>query len=352
MAQYTDILETVFKVTGFSQFASALAQASTAAQTLASAQKAAAAGTLSWAGSLGPMVGSLLLVGAAVAILKGTIDLLTVSLKAFSEESKRLFETGVILKNLGSTLTLPQVQQFANTLSQSTGIERPQIEGTAAVLARTGVPGDQIERTLKNIADAARGTGHAFDQAGEAIARGVLGHMRGLAEFGIVLQDTGSKAANLALIQQQLNLRFEGAAEAFRNTLPGAIDAFQSSMQRFLSALGEKFAPAALRVFNLLAAGLDFLTTHVQVLADAIALMLGGPVGLALLHGAQAADAGKNPLADVGHGGDKATEATLLQVADNTKLMADAVTQQVLGGSGEIVNQAFGFLHARLALSI
>lgn len=282
--------------------------------------------------------------------VKPVIDAATAALRAFSEESAQLFRTGVILRNTASSLSLESVRQFAEQTSEATGISRPGIEGTAGFLARTGVSGEQIRSLLKTIADTARGTGESFEQVGRAIEHGILGHMRGLQNFGIVLQDTGSKAANLALIQQQLQIRFEGAADAFRNTLPGAVEAFQSSIQRLQSALGEIFAPAVVRILNALTGIIDFITDHIRELVDGIAQLLGGPIGVALLHLATAG--GDNPLATVGHGGDPATEATAQQIADNTARIADSVEQQVLGGSGEVVRQAFGYLHARIALNI
>ena len=57
-------------------------------------------------------------------------------------------------------------------------------------------------------------------------------------------------------------------------------------------------------------------------------------------------------MAHVGMGGDPATEKTLQAVADNTKIMADTVIQSVLGGQGQIVEQSFGFMSARMALAI
>jgi hypothetical protein len=332
---------------------------STALKALAVAEDAAALGAVELAAATlaaeAAMTGFLILIGAivtAVLILTGAVTLLVSSLKAFSEESNKLFQTGVVLKNLGNSLQLPQVQAVADQTSRATGISRPEIEDTAGRLARTGIGGGQIESTLKVIGDSARGAGVSFTAMGEAIENGILGKMRGLKEFGITLQDTGSRAANLALIQQQLNLRFEGAAAAFRETLPGAIDAFQSSLQRFLSALGEQFAPSAIRVFNALANILDFLADHAQALADVITGMVSGPIGVILNHMAQAADAGKNPMAAIGHGGDPASERTLKEVADNTKMMADAVESQILGGSGEVVKQAFGYLQSRITLHI
>lgn len=352
MAVQEDILKTTFQILGAAELLAAFSMLAKGAEILAAAEEAATAAGVSLAAVLAPMLILAIALTASFAEFAGSIALVKEGLKAFSEESNKLFQTGVILKNIGSSLTLPQVQQMADQTSRTTGISRPEIEGTAGLLARTGVGGEQIKSMLTTIGDSARGVGKSFTEVGEAVEKGILGHMRGLAQFGITLQDTGSKAANLALIQQQLNLRFEGAAAAFRETLPGAIYAFQSSLQVFLSTLGEKFAPVAIRVFNAIASVLDFLTDHIQELADAIANMLGGPLGVIALHIAQAADAGKNPMAQVGHGGDPASEKTLAELLDATKMMADAVESQVLGGGGEIVRQSFGYLHARIAMNI
>jgi hypothetical protein len=348
MATQVDILETIFRITGGAQFAAALSQAANAAQVLSQGTMAAQGGTAALSGSLGQTIPLLGLVTLAITALTSTITLLTTSLKAFSDESKQLFQTGVVLKNLGSSLTLPEVRQFADRTSQATGISRPQIEGTAGVLARAGVQGGQIEETLKVIGDAARGTGKSFSEVGDAIERGILGHMRGLAQFGIVLQDTGSKAANLALIQQQLRLRFEGAAEAFRGTLPGAIEEFQAALGRFFSLIGEQWAPTAIAVLKDLTNAAEFFTGFIASQTEAMHFFSGF---MSTLLGQSGAGQG-DPMSKVGHGGDPASEATAREIADNTKLMSDAVTQGVLGGPGAIVNQSFGFMGARIAMAI
>jgi hypothetical protein len=352
MAEFKDVLNVVFQLTGGAEMARQMLQIAAAAGDMATGIAAVETAVRALVTTMGPLALIILAVAAAIALLKAAVDLVVTSLKAFTEESKKLFATGVVLKNLGSSLTMPEVRRFADQVSRQTGIARPEIEGTAGLLARTGISGGEIEKTLKTIGDAARGAQKPFTEVGEAVEKGILGHMRGLAEFGIMLQDTGSKAANLQLILQQLNLRYQGGAAAFRQTLPGSIEAMSSALQRFLSALGEQFAPAAIRIFNFIAQVLDWLADHAMQVAHVLAFVVGGPIANLLLYAAQKADQGKDPLAKVGMGGDPATEKTLLQVADNTKIMADSVIQQVLGGQGAIVEQSFGYMTARMALAI
>ena len=225
MATTTDVLETVFRITGFGQFASTMAQAANAAQTFAAAQAAAAAGTLTLAGAASTLIGPILLIVGALALLTAGFDLVTKALKAFSEESKKLFSTSVVLKNLGSSLTGEDVRRFADQVSRQTGIQRPEIEEGASQIARTGIAGPSVVRALKAAADATRAFDMTFEEASTNIAKGILGSERGLKAFGATLQDTGSRAANLELIMQQINLRAQNAAAAFRETLPGAMDA-------------------------------------------------------------------------------------------------------------------------------
>jgi hypothetical protein len=353
MATFTDTLNTVFRITGGAQMAAEMQAIALGAADLATGLEAATVGAAGLMAALGPISIILLAIAAAVEVLTAGWNLLTSSLKAFSEESKKLFETGVVLKNLGSSITSAQIKQFANATSIATGIQRPEIESGAGILASAGVKGGNIERTLRVTADFARGRGVDFEKMAEIVAKGVEGVDKGLKQFGITLQDTGSRAANLELVLQQLALRTRGAAEAYRQTLPGSMEAASASLQRFLSALGEQFAPAAIRVFNAISFILDKLTENIDGLANSLALLLGGPLGLAFKLGTQAADAGKDPMAKVGQAGFGPQDAEhLAEIADNTKMMADSVVQSVLGGQGEIVQQAFGFMTARMALAI
>jgi hypothetical protein len=144
---------------------------------------------------------------------------------------------------------------------------------------------------------------------------------------------------------QELNLRFEGASEAFKNTLPGAVANFQNSLQHFFSVIGERLAPAAVRILNFLADVIDFIADHIDAVIAAISPVLSAV--LALTGHGQA-----NPLQGVGHGGDPASEKTAREIADNTKRQADAVEQQILGGAGTEVRGTFGHLQARMAMAI
>src|SRR5262252_8786693 len=99
MAVVTDVLETVLKVTGLGEFV------------------------------------------AAFTTITGVVKLATDAVSAFQNESRKLFETGVILKNTMSSLQLDQVRDIAEATSRATGLSRPEIEGTTGFLARTGVSG-------------------------------------------------------------------------------------------------------------------------------------------------------------------------------------------------------------------
>ncbi len=348
MAELSDVLTTTFKVVGAADLIANFRLITQAATTMAEAATAAGA---KFGDVLTPILLGITGVIVVLAALKAEFDLVTASLKAFSEETRKLFATEVLLKNLGSTLTGPDLRRIANTQSRATGIARPEIEQGAGELARTGISGANVERGLKVAADAARAFNVPFEHASEVIKKGIEGSMRGLREFGITLQDTGSRAANFELIMQQINLRAQGGAEAFRTTLPGSIEAMSSALQRFLSDLGENFAPAAIRVFNLITKFLDFLSDHIGAVADALMNSLI-PFGAVLGHALGVGAGIDDPMKKVGMGGDPATEKTLSQVADNTKIMADSVVQSVLGGQGQIVEQAFGFMSARMAMAI
>jgi hypothetical protein len=198
---------------------------------------------------------------------------------AFAEESTQLFRTEVIFKNLGVALPTKELQAFSDQLAKTTATSRSQLEGAAGLLARTGLGAPQIEAALATIADTAKATGDSIERVTEAFNSGVEGRGRALRRYGFEIQDTGSKLANFARIEQQLNQRFEGAGAAARNTLGGAFEALGQSLERFFSTVGSAFGPALIFVLNKAADLIDVVSSLMEKLLDFLHKVSFGAVG-------------------------------------------------------------------------
>lgn len=307
-----------------------------AADGLAAANTALAAAELAVLGPIALIVAAIVTMTAAIA---GAIK----ALHTFGEEQQKLLSAQVVFRNLG--VDAGALRGTVDQISRRTTVQRPELLGAAEQFAEAGLKPEQITKALDVAANVAILKGKSVSQVAGDIENAVEGQTRAMRKYGITLQDTGSRAANFALIMRQFEFRFHDAAEAFKLTLPGAIANLQNSMQHLFSVIGERLAPAAVKVLNMLASVVDFIADHIDTVIALVNPLLSAM--LSLMGQGQ-----KNPMAAVGAGDEPATEGTAQQIADNTKRLADSVEQQVLGGAGEIARQAFGHMQARMALAI
>jgi uncharacterized protein YqgV (UPF0045/DUF77 family) len=277
----------------------------------------------------------------------GAFQAATEAVHQFRLESDKLFEAQTVFRNLGLDIGLGQYRAFATDLARQTGIARTELEGIGERLAEVGVRANQIEPVMRQIADVARSHGAAIEEVTAAVERGVEGEGRGLKRFGITLQETGSRAANLFQILQQLSLRFQGGAADYGTTIGGALDRLSESIREFQSAFAERFAPMLIALFNKLADFINWLTDRMDTLISLLALIPG--IG-GLIAGARGAG-GLHPMAEFSRSQQPATEATALRIADNTAKTLDAIEQFVLGGPGTRAKEAFTYRDHHLSLS-
>jgi hypothetical protein len=310
---------------------------------LAEAEQAAAVASGELAAAELAALAPLLLIVAAVAALAAGLAIVTKGLQEFGAEQQKIFQAQNIFRNVG--LNPAGMRQQADVISRATAFQRPEIIEEQGKLAATGLQATQMPAALQAIANMARGTGKSFAEAGDALEKGILGKTRGLTAFKIQVQDTGSRAQNLANILQQVDLRYRNMAEAFKNTLPGAVENFQNSLQHLFSVIGESFAPALIRALNFLAKGIDFIADHIIEVIASINPLLGL---LAAAIGYKYTP--PNPMSGIGHGGDPAQDTkNLNEIADNTKVMPDMI-RHIIGGTGAFKTEfaTMGVQHAML----
>lgn len=360
MATVTDQLITVLKLVGAKEYAHGMGQAANAAKKFGQFQKASAAGG-GGAGGIGGG-GALAAIGGVQGLLKAaTVGSLVVLAKqavdAFSNTEQAVFRTQVVLKNLGSSLPIEQVQGFAKGLQQATGISDEAAISTVGLLKRFGAADNQVESLTKTVADFAAGTGISMEQAGTAVGHAVIGNTRMLRNMGIEFKSTGDRAKDLIAIQQKLNDLFGGAAEARRNTVAGSFEALKNSFQDLLSTLGSKLATIVVPVVNAITAVVSFFANNIILFTTAVGalagLILGGPVG-ALIGAFAGLGVGllpnkSNAAEGIGNGKSKlATEDTLNKIEKNTSKLNESLISQVLGGPGTVANMAGNWRDAAL----
>lgn len=349
MATITDQLITVLKLVGANEYAHGLHTAEKAVEKLAGSHKKAKAagvgkeGEAAGGGGLADLLSPKKLTGGALAFLG------VQGLRQFSEAEGVIFRTTVALKNLGSSLQINDVQQFASGMQQLTGINDEAIVSTVGLLKRFGAQDDQIKSLTATIADFSRGSGISMEHAGTAVGHALIGNTRMLRNMGIEFKSTGDRAKDFVKIQETLNNIYGGSAKAFRNTLPGSIEALSNAFGDLFEAIGSKLATVVVPIVNALTDVVNFFANNIILFTTAVGALagfvLGGPMG-ALIGAVAGLGVGLlpnkgNAAEGIGNGKSKlATEDTLNKIEKNTSKLNESLISQVLGGAGTVANAA------------
>lgn len=280
-------------------------------------------GVLALKSALDVVGGPLVVASAGFAALTGAIKS---SLDTFAQDEQQIFKTGVVLRNLGSSFPLEELQAFGSELQKTVAIDDEAVVSLGGLLARFKLTGEQIKQTIPSIVDAAKATGLSLEEIGRAVGIAAeTGQARGLRQLGIVFKDAGNEAKNLQAIVSQLNLRFAGAGVAERNTLSGSIEALTESFSNLQSSLGERIAPAVIGLLNAMTVAVDFLNSHIKEAIVSLGFLTNSPALVTL----GLSTPPPNPANQVGTVGGGRTEAQLDAIEQNTRTTANA-----LGGFG------------------
>ena len=169
--------------------------------------------------------------------------------KAFQEEQAQL---ATVLKSTGEAAGYSKIQlnEMADSLSKSSTESAGNItKAQTALLAFTGIVGDEYPRALQAAADMSARTGMQIDAAAETIGRALDVPSQGMAALSrqgfrftdaqkeIVkhLEETGRAADAQGIILDALEESYGGAAQAARDTLGGALAALRNEFDSLLT---------------------------------------------------------------------------------------------------------------------
>lgn len=209
----------------------------------ASAVAATRAGK-AWGTALG-LAASAFVVGGITAIIKATIE---------STKVQAQLEARVKALGSSSAASAKQIDTLATALQNVSTFDDESIKRAAtALLAFTNLKPGNFNRAMKDIADLAAATGDDIvavtDKVGKAL-NNPLTASRSLREVGIELTksqkdllksllDSGDAAGAQAIILQELEHRYAGAAAAARDTLGGALKGLKNDFENLLEGDGK-----------------------------------------------------------------------------------------------------------------
>lgn len=302
---------------------------------LAAAEGVAAAATAVLDAALLVLESPLLLIAGTLAVLTAGFAIAAKGIHEFADVQGRAFQTAVVLKNLGSSIPIEELQSLGAEIQRVTGFDDDLVVSLGGMLARFGIAGQEIPGAVRAIADAAAGSGKSLEEIGSAVGHALAGRGQALKQLGVEFKATGNKARDLMKIEEELEKRFAGAGAARRETLAGAFDALSNATANFFSAVGRILGPGMISLLNKTANAIQKMAEQLERWADR--------VGIAKPQDA-AATIGK------GLKGDPKQTALLGQIADNTGKTADNFVRAVLGGKGDVARRAGSWRDAGIAL--
>jgi phage-related minor tail protein len=200
------------------------------------------------ASGLGALKGALAAVGAGV-VLRKIID-------STIEAEKAVSQLSIAYRNSAESARRSQKEllDFSAAAQRSSVFDDESVTRAQASLLRFGrVSGDVFTRARKDILDVASALNIDLESAATTVGRALESPTQGMRQLRALniiftesqreviknLEETGHTAEAQALILQALEKRYQGAAEAARNTLGGALtglknafeDLFESSTQ-------------------------------------------------------------------------------------------------------------------------
>jgi len=279
----------------------------------------------------------LVLVIAGVTALVGVLGK---GLSAFSESEDTIARLAISMRNLGNVFPTEELVEFAGGLSQLTGIDDEAIASLGAMAIQFGLTRQQAESLVPTVLDVATATHKSFEEVESAILRfTATGNARGLLALRIDPRSLKGDLTDIDNVVRQIGSHFEGTAEAFRGTLPGTVNALQTSVGNLFEAIGRFISPVVVPLLNLFISSLDKATALLTAIAD-------------FFHLPTAADLGKGGKAnDLALKGDPEQTELMRQTANNTAKL-DPLVREVLGGKGIQARRAWNLRDSRMAFGV
>jgi hypothetical protein len=306
---------------------------------LAAAEGICAAATSVLDAGLALLASPLVLITGLLAALTGTALLAAKSLSEFSNSEDTIGRLAIRMRNLGNVFPVKELTAFSGALGQQLGIDDELIAKLGAMAAGFGLTRQQIEKALPAVLDVAVANKVDPAEVLNKLFRASRGRTQGLIDLQINPAKLKGDLHDINNLISQIGAGFAGTAAAFRDTLPGTVDALKVSVGNLFEALGRFISPVVVPLLNLMIKGIDQLTNALDRIA-------------AFLHLPTAADIGGGDASKIAFKGDPEQTALMQQTADNTKKASDALVKSVLGGPGAIARQAFTLRDAKLAFRL
>jgi len=195
-------------------------------------------------------------VGITVAgYLKGAVDKAT----AAEQSTKRLSN---LLQNQGMTATEAKknIDSFTSAITKMSSFSGGEAKEALQVLTEKGISAGEALKLESTLANVAAGTGGTLAESADLVADAYHGKAKALVSLGILskeevkqLGDSEKATISMADVQDRLNKRFSGAAQADLQSYSGKLKENQNTINAAKSQIGTALLPVLAQVAELIA---------------------------------------------------------------------------------------------------
>lgn len=153
------------------------------------------------------------------------------------EVDKRLIETAERLTQ-ANRAQIQSMLDLADATQLRTRFGDEDIKRQQTALLQYGLTIDEVNKLIPVIADFAAATGQDIGEATQGVIKGMNGMTRGLKQYGLELDMTGSKTENMAQLTEQLNAKFGGSAAKDIESTAGKWAQLKNAASNYLEAIG------------------------------------------------------------------------------------------------------------------
>lgn len=176
----------------------------------------------------------------AVGALAGAFEVAAESIKAFSAAQEKQVGLDAALAQRGQLTEdyREKLQELAETLKESTGIDDDKWKGVLTTLSKFGANTSNIEEYAEAVKNLAGFMGGDIESAAMMFGRAMNGNFTALSRYGITVDKSATKTEKLHQVMEQLATRGGGQLEARSQTLSGQMARLALAIEDVFKGIG------------------------------------------------------------------------------------------------------------------
>lgn len=183
---------------------------------------------------------------AGIAVAAAALGaFLKASITSAAEAETSQNHLALALKNVGSSskAALQEHLEYAKALQSSTAFSDEQIQSALTLGLQFNKTGAELKKMTGLAADMAAATGGTLQEAMQALTQATLGNFRGLRQYGVTIDDSIKKTKGFSIAQEELSLKFKGAAAEELKTYAGQLKALGNQWDEVKELVGGFLIP-------------------------------------------------------------------------------------------------------------